>query len=68
LHSPEASDDLIPYRLKLWLNSAFGLADAAACLAAKRRARDQFLTFVGCPGQVGATNDAWERDLRPAVI
>src|SRR3712207_9440026 len=39
----EASDDPVPYRLKLWLSSAFDLADAAArlaasTLAAKRRA------------------------------
>src|ERR671926_904055 len=97
----EASDDPIPFRLKLWLGSAFDLADAAARLAAStlaakrrapergpdpilaaptggeptralqaklRRARDQLLTFVDWPGQVGATNNACERDLRPAVI
>lgn len=33
-----------------------------------RRARDQLLTFVDWPGEVGATNNACERDLRPAVI
>src|SRR5919199_333192 len=97
----EASDDPIPFRLKLWLGSAFDLADAAARLAAStlaakrralerrldavlavpsgceltralqaklRRARNQLLTFVDWPGQVGATNNACERDLRPAVI
>ena len=97
----EASDDPVPYRLKLWLSSAFDLADAAARLAAStlaakrralerrldailaapsgceltrvlqaklRRARDQLLTFVDWPGQVEATNNACERDLRPAVI
>jgi transposase len=97
----EASDDPVPFRLKLWLSSAFALADAAtrlatSTLAAKRRAlerrldailaapsgceltralqaklrraRNQLLTFVDWPGQVGATNNACERDLRPAVI
>jgi transposase len=97
----EASDDPVPFRLKLWLSSAFDLADAATHLAAStlaakrralerrldailaapsgceltralqgklRRARDQLLTFVDWPGQVGATNNACERDLRPAVI
>jgi len=97
----EASDDPVPFRLKLWLSSAFDLANAAAGLAAStlaakqralerrldailatpsgceltralqaklRRARDQLLTFVDWPGQVGATNNACERDLRPAVI
>jgi transposase len=97
----EASDDPVPFRLKLWLASAFDLADdvarlAAATVAAKRRAlerrldailaapsgceltralqaklrraRDQLLTFVDWPGQVAATNNACERDLRPAVI
>jgi transposase len=97
----EASDDPVPFRLKLWLSSAFDLADAAAGLAAStlaakrralerrldailtassgceltralqaklRRARDQLLTFVDWPGQVGATNNACERDLRPAVV
>ena len=34
----EASDDPVPFRLKLWLSSAFNLADAAAGLAAKQRA------------------------------
>src|SRR3954469_9938843 len=97
----EASDDPVPFRLKLWLGSAFDLADTAAGLAAStlaakrralerrldailtaasgceltralqaklRRARDQLLTFVDWPGQVEATNNACERDLRPAVI
>ncbi len=97
----EAGDDPVPYRLKLWLASAFELADgmgnlAASTLAAKRRtlerrlsailvapsacdltralqaklrrARDQLLTFVDWGGEVGATNNACERDLRPAVI
>ena len=33
-----------------------------------RRARGQLLTFVDWPGEVGATTNACERDLRPAVI
>ncbi|MGF3027897.1 IS66 family transposase [Methylobacterium aquaticum] len=32
------------------------------------RARDQLLTFVAFPGQVDVTNNACERDLRPAVV
>src|SRR3954467_165711 len=97
----EASDDPVPFRLKLWLSSTFDLADVAAGLAAStlaakrralerrldailtaasgceltralqaklRRACDQLLTFVDWPGQVGVTNNACERDLRPAVI
>jgi transposase len=100
-YAMEASDDPVPFRLKLWLSSAFDLAGAAAGLAAStlaakrralerrldailaapsgceltralqaklRRARDQLLTFVDWPGQVEATNNACERDLRPAVI
>ena len=39
-----------------------------ALQAKLRRARDQLLTFVDWPGQVEATNNACERDLRPAVI
>src|SRR5689334_9507138 len=97
----EASDDPVPFRLKLWLASAFDRADrvselAASTVAAKRRAldrrltsilaapsgcelaralqaklrraRDQLLTFAAWPGQVAATNNACERDLRPSVI
>jgi transposase len=97
----EASEDPVPLRLKLWLHSAFELADgmahlAASTLAAKRRAlerrltsilatpspcdltralqgklrraRDQLLTFLDRPDEVGATNNACERDLRPCVI
>ena len=97
----EVSDDPVPLGLKLWLHSAFELADdvtrlAASTLAAKRRAlerrlsailtapttceltralqgkvrraRDQLLTFLDRPGEVAATNNACERDLRPAVI
>ena len=33
-----------------------------------RRARDQLLTFARWPGLVDATNNACERDLRPAVV
>ncbi len=97
----EASDDPVPFRLKLWLTSAFALADGVAHLAAStvaakrralerslaailvapttcdlagalqgkvRRARDQLLTFADWGGTVEATNNACERDLRPAVI
>jgi transposase len=97
----EASDDPVPFRLKLWLTAVFELADdiahlAASTVAAKRRtlerklnailaapsgceltqalqaklrrARDQLLTFADWPAQVAATNNACERDLRPAVI
>ncbi len=97
----EASDDLLPLRLELWLRSAFDLADAitssaASTVAAKRRslerrlaeileaptrcdlardiqskfrrARDQLLTFVAFPGAVEVTNNACERQLRPAVV
>jgi transposase len=39
-----------------------------ALQAKLRRARDQLLTFVDWPGQVAATNNACERDLRPAVV
>ncbi len=41
---------------------------ARALQARMRRARDQLLTFVAFPGQVDVTNNACERDLRPAVI
>ena len=33
-----------------------------------RRAHDQLLTFVAFPGTVEVTNNACERDLRPAVV
>jgi transposase len=43
--------------------------DLARALQAKlRRARDQLLTFADRPGEVAATNNACERDLRPAAI
>ncbi len=100
-YAVEASDDPVPFRLKLWLASAFELADAAARLAAStlaakrralerrmtsilaaatscdlardlqgkmRRARGQLLTFADRPGEIAATNNACERDLRPSVI
>ena len=100
-YAVEAGDDPVAFRLKLWLGSAFALADgvaslAAATVAAKRRklekaldeilaapatcdlardiqnrmrrARDQLLTFASFHGRVAATNNACERDLRPAVI
>ncbi|KAF2990049.1 transposase [Methylocystis sp. MJC1] len=50
------------------------LAEPAACsLAAElqaqfARAREQLLTFCDFPSMVEATNNACERDLRPAVI
>lgn len=47
----EASDDPVPFRLKLWLASAFDLAESAASLAAptlaaKRRALERRLTSI----------------------
>jgi transposase len=43
--------------------------DLARALQRKfRRARDQLLTFVTFPGAVEVTNNACERDLRPAVV
>jgi transposase len=43
--------------------------DLARALQRKfRRARDQLLTFVSLPGLVAVTNNACERDLRPAVV
>ena len=50
------------------------LADSTTCDLAKAlqnkfaRAKDQLLTFAHWPGQVQPTNNACERDLRPAVI
>ena len=50
------------------------LAAPAVCDLARdiqsrmRRARAQLLTFTSFPGRVEATNNACERDLRPAVI
>ncbi|AWN49734.1 IS66 family transposase [Methylobacterium terrae] len=41
---------------------------AQAIRARMQRARDQLLTFVAFPGKVEVTNNACERDLRPAVI
>ena len=95
------SEDILPMRLKLWLDKAFGLARAVGHLAASTiaahrraldrtmgdilaastscdlakalqrkfgRARNQLLTFAQWPGRVEPTNNACERDLRPAVI
>ncbi len=50
-YAVEASDDLVPFRLKLWLASASELADdvtrlAASTLAAKRRALERRLTGI----------------------
>jgi transposase len=43
--------------------------DLARALQRKfRRARNQLLTFVAFPGTVEVTNNACERDLRPAVV
>ncbi|RWH97194.1 MAG: hypothetical protein EOQ89_26345 [Mesorhizobium sp.] len=100
-HADEASEDMLPSRLKRWLQAAFALADgvetfAASTIAGKRRAlerslndilatttscdlardiqnkfrraRNQLLTFAQWPGMVGATNNACERALRPAVV
>ncbi len=40
---------------------------AQALQVRMRRARDQLLTFVTFPGKLEVTNNACERDLRPAV-
>lgn len=97
----DGRDEALALGLKLWLGSAFALANivttlAASTLASKRRAlerrlddllarattcdlvravqdkirraRDQLLTFTLFPGRVEPTNNACERDLRPAVI
>ena len=97
----EGRDEALALGLKLWLGSAFALAEAVTTLAAAtvasrrralerrlddllaraptcdlvravqdkiRRARDQLLTFTFFPGQLEPTNNACERDLRPAVI
>ena len=97
----EGRHEALALGLKLWLGSAFALAEAVTTLAAStvasrrralerrlddllarattcdlaravqdkiRRARDQLLTFTLFPGQVEPTNNACERDLRPAVI
>ena len=97
----DGGDEALALGLKLWLGSAFALAEAVTTLAAStvasrrralerrlddllgrattcdltravqdkiRRARDQLLTFTLFPGQVEPTNNACERDLRPAVI
>ena len=55
-------------RLDAILATPSGCELTQALQAKLRRARDQLLTFVDWPGQVEATNNACERDLRPAVI
>ena len=61
-------------RRKLQRSLSDILAAPATCDLARdiqnrmRRARDQLLTFASFPGRVEATNNACERDLRPAVI
>jgi transposase len=55
-------------RLDAILAAPSGCELARALQAKLRRARDQLLTFVAWPGQVAATNNACERDLRPAVV
>ncbi len=61
-------------RRKLERSLSDVLAAPAVCDLARdiqtrmRRARDQLLTFASFPGQVEATNNACERDLRPAVV
>ena len=97
----DGRDEALALGLKLWLSSAFALAEAVTTLAIStvasrrralerrlddllatvtacdltravqdkiRRARHQLLTFTLFPGQVEPTNNACERDLRPAVI
>ena len=97
----DGRDEALALGFKLWLGSAFALAEAVTTLAAStvacrrralerrlddllsrattcdlvraaqnkiRRARDQLLTFTLFPGQVEPTNNACERDLRPAVV
>ena len=67
----EASDDPVPFRLKLWLSSAFDLADAAArlaasTLAAKRRALERRLdAILAAPSGCELTR-ALQAKLRPA--
>jgi len=50
------------------LQTPTACAFARELLAKIARARDQLLTFCGYPGEVEATNNSCERDLRPAVI
>ena len=50
-YAVEASDDPVPWRLQIWLNAVFALANqvtslAASTLAAKRRALDQQLAGI----------------------
>jgi transposase len=55
-------------KLSAILAAPSGCELTRALQAKLRRARDQLLTFVDWPGRVAATNNACERDLRPAVI
>src|SRR5215210_2810632 len=52
-YAVEVSADPVPWRLQLWLNAVFALAErvsdlAAATLSAKRRALDQQLAAILC--------------------
>ena len=100
-YGQEASGDLLPFHLRLWMNRVFALAKdiasyAASSIARKKRELEQtlsellrrpspcdtaedlrkkmlraspkLLTFLDFPGEVDATNNACERDLRPSVI
>lgn len=59
----EASDDLVPFRLQLWLQSVFVLAEqvtdlAASTLAAKRRSLDRQLgAILATPSRCDLTRD-----------
>jgi transposase len=50
------------------LTTATGCDLALAIQHKVKRARDQLLTFTHWPGLVEPTNNACERDLRPAVV
>ena len=63
----EASDDPVPFRLKLWLTAVFELADdiahlAASTVAAKRRALDRRLDAI-LAAPAGAS---WRGRCRPS--
>src|SRR5919107_1122367 len=67
-YAREASQDGVALRLAD-IVAAPTRCDLARALQRKfRRARDQLLTFVSFPGAVAVTNNACERDLRPAVV
>jgi transposase len=70
-YAVEASDDPVPFRLKLWLGSAFDLADrvtdlaAAATLAAKRRALERRLSdILAAPTSCELARGLQERGLQ----